>query len=180
MTSPKLRLRAKLLDLQTAWQQRAPRERQLLSAAAVLLLLALLWHMAIAPALHTWREAPARQAVLDAQTSRMQQLQAQAQSLKKPTPITRAEAIRWLEENIPPSLGKDTKWSLQGEQLSVILSGTPADQLAAWLSNARERAQALPVQAQLQQTPTAKDASKNLADVNLAVRWSGSLLLSLP
>lgn len=180
MTSPKLKLQAVLLDLQTAWQHRAPRERQLLSAAAVLLLLALMWHKAIAPALHTWREAPARQAALDAQTSRMQQLQAQAQSLKKPTPITRAEALRWLEANIPPSLGKDTKWSLQGEQLSVILSGTPADQLAAWLSNARERAQALPVQAQLQQTPTANDASKSPTDGYHAVRWSGSLLLSLP
>jgi general secretion pathway protein M len=180
MTAVKLTLKAMVLGLQTVWQQRSTRERQLLSTAAVLMVLVLLWSTAMAPALRTWREAPARQAALDAQTSAMHQLQAQAKLLKKPTPITRAEAIRWLEANIPTSLGKGAKWSLQGEQLSVSLSGTPADQLAMWLSQARERAQALPVQAQLQQTPSATDGVKTPADGDRAVRWSGNLLLSLP
>jgi general secretion pathway protein M len=176
----KLKLQTMVLDLQITWQQRTLRERQLVSAAAVLLMLALTWSVAIAPALRIWREAPVRQAALDAQTSQMQQLQAQAQSLKKPSSVTRAEAIRWLEANIPTSLGKDTKWSLQDEQLSVILSGTSADQLAGWLGQAREQAQALPLRAQLQQTALAADGSKTPADGDRTVRWSGSLLLSLP
>jgi general secretion pathway protein M len=106
----------------------------------------------------------------------MQQLQAQAQAFKKPQAVTRAEALRWLEENIPTQLGTETRWQLQGERLSVQLSGTSPEQLASWLKQARERAQALPVQAQLQQAnPASKpDASEQ------AVRWSGSLLLSLP
>ena len=180
MTTVKSSLQALVLALQTAWQKRSTRERQLLSTAAVVMVLALLWSTAMAPALRTWREAPARQAALDAQTSAMHQLQAQAQLLKKPSPITRAEAIQWLEANIPPSLGKGAKWSLQGEQLSVSLSDTSAEQLTAWLSQARERAQALPVQAQLQQAPSATDGVKAPADDDRAVRWSGNLLLSLP
>ncbi len=167
-------------DLHSAWQQRTPREQQLLSAAAGILVLALLWGVAIKPALVTWREAPARQSALDTQTSHMLQLQAQVQALKKPSAITRAEALRWLEANIPQSLGKDAKWSLQGEQLSVTLSGATATQLTTWLGQARELAQALPVQAQLQQTPSPTDKSKPAGPADNTVRWSGSLLLSLP
>ena len=162
--------------LSQAWQQRTSRERQLMLVAAWVLVATTLWSLAIAPALRTWQEAPTRQAALDATSKQMQQLQAQAQAFKKPQAVTRAEALRWLEENIPTQLGTETRWQLQGERLSVQLSGTSPEQLASWLKQARERAQALPVQAQLQQAnPASKpDASEQ------AVRWSGSLLLSLP
>jgi general secretion pathway protein M len=162
--------------LSQAWQQRTSRERQLMLVAAWVLAATTLWSLAIAPALRTWQEAPTRQAALDATSKQMQQLQAQAQAFKKPQAVTRAEALRWLEENIPTQLGTETRWQLQGERLSVQLSGTSPEQLASWLKQARERAQALPVQAQLQQAnPASKpDASEQ------AVRWSGSLLLSLP
>jgi len=162
--------------LSQAWQQRTPRERQLLQLAAWVLVTFGLWSWALAPALRTWQEAPTRQAALDATSKQMQQLQAQAQAFKKPQAVTRAEALRWLEDNIPTQLGTETRWQLQGERLSVQLSGSTPEQLASWLKQARERAQALPVQAQLQQaSPASKpDASEQ------AVRWSGSLLLSLP
>ena len=162
--------------LSQAWQQRTARERQLMLVAAWVLVATALWSWAIAPALRTWHEAPTRQAALDATSKQMQQLQAQAQAFKKPQAVARAEALRWLEENIPTQLGTETRWQLQGERLSLQLSGTSPEQLASWLKQARERAQALPVQAQLQQAnPASKpDASKQ------AVRWSGSLLLSLP
>jgi general secretion pathway protein M len=162
--------------LSQAWQQRTSRERQLMLVAAWVLAATTLWSLAIAPALRTWQEAPTRQAALDATSKQMQQLQAQAQAFKKPQAVTRAEALRWLEENIPTQLGTETRWQLQGERLSVQLSGTSPEQLASWLKQVRERAQALPVQAQLQQAnPASKpDASEQ------AVRWSGSLLLSLP
>jgi general secretion pathway protein M len=166
--------------LLAAWQQRTPRERQLLSTAAALLLAALVWSLALAPALRTVREAPARQAALDAQTRQMQQLQAQAQALKAPTAITRAEAIRWLESNIPAGLGQDTQWRLQGERMGVTLSGTSPEQLATWLGQARMQAQALPVQAQLQQTPAASAAATPPALRDKPLRWSGTLVLSLP
>jgi general secretion pathway protein M len=164
--------------LQTAWGQRSPREKQLLSVAAAALALTLVWLVALGPALRTWQQAPAKQAELDAQTRQMQQLQAQAQNLKKPSAISRAEALRWLESHIPTGLGSEAKWRLQGERLNVTLSGTTPAQLAAWLSQAREQAQALPVQAQLQQQPPPAAAKASGADS--PVLWSGSLLLSLP
>lgn len=189
--SPFTALRA---ALKQAWQQRTPRERQLMGAAAWVLVTLGLWSWAIAPALRTWHEAPARQAALDATSDQMQQLQAQAQAFQKPPAVTRAEALRWLEENIPTQLGAETRWQLQGERLSVQLSGTSPEQLASWLKQARERAQALPVQAQLQQaspaasgpaagptSPTKLSSPGSTPDAaGQAVRWNGILLLSLP
>jgi general secretion pathway protein M len=173
--------------LTQAWQQRTARERQLMQIAAWFFVASALWNLAFAPALRTWHEAPNRQAALDATSKRMQQLQAQAQAFKKPSALTRAEALRWLEENIPNQLGAETRWQLQGDRLSVQLSGTSPEQLASWLAQARERAQVLPVQAQLQQAsaqasepasatrmPSKPDTASN------PVRWSGTLQLSLP
>ena len=181
-------LRASLI---AAWAQRSARERQLLSLAAMVLALAAVWRIALAPALQTWHEAPARQAALERQSAQMRQLQAQAQSLKKPTSITRTDAVQWLERNLS-ALGADTKLSLQGERATLSLQAAPAEGLATWLQQAREHAQALPVQAQLRQTtapapaaakpgpatPVAKavDATPHSG----AVRWSGTLVLSLP
>jgi len=168
MSALKQKLQPMMTALLSVWHRRTHREQQLLSAGAAIFVSVLLWNTAIAPALRTWREAPARQAALDLQTSQMQKLREQVQALKKPSVISRTKAIQWLEANIPESLGKDAKWRLQGEQLSVSLSSTSAEQLAAWLGQARERAQALPVKAQLQMVSDS------------AGRISGTLMLSLP
>ena len=50
---------------------------------------ALVWQIAVAPALQTWHEAPAKQAALDAQTTHMLQLQAQAKGLQSTPPPSR-------------------------------------------------------------------------------------------
>ncbi len=179
--------------LRAAWAQRSARERQLLTLAAVVLALAGLWRIALAPALHTWHEAPARQATLDRQTAQMLALQAQAQSLKKPSAISRADAVRWLERNLS-ALGADAKLSLQGERATVSLQAAPADGLAQWLRQAREQAQALPVQAQIQMQQTAtpdaapravnsaagSPAAAPSAPAHSGVHWRGTLVMSLP
>ena len=67
--------------LAARWQALAPREQTLVLAAGGLVLLALLWWLALAPALQTLRTAPARHAALDQQVQRMQPLQAEAQQL---------------------------------------------------------------------------------------------------
>jgi general secretion pathway protein M len=195
MSTPTTQARAPLFAalstaFHQAWQQRSAREQQLMRIAAWVLLATALWIGALAPALQTWHEAPARQALLDATSQQMQQLQAQAQTLKKPSAVSRAEAIRWLEENIPAQLGEQTRWQLEGERLSVQLSNTSPERLASWLGQARERAQALPVQAQLQRSPaeTAKPKAPNSASnatdkpelASPQVLWQGRLLLSLP
>jgi general secretion pathway protein M len=97
--------------------------------------------------------------------------------------------VQWLERNLA-ALGADAKLSLQGERATVSLLAAPADGLAPWLQQAREHAQALPVQAQLRQVSepatakpgTASPAAKapDAAANSSAVRWSGTLVLSLP
>jgi general secretion pathway protein M len=157
---------------QAAWARRNPREQLLLGLGAWVMGLAVLWTLALAPALQTWQEAPARQALLDAQSQRMRELQMQAQSLQKPAAISRTDATLWLEKNLA-ELGPNARISLQGESASLSLQAAPAAALALWLSQARENAQALPTQAQLQQV------SAPGPDHNEAT-WRGSLVLRLP
>jgi general secretion pathway protein M len=157
---------------QAAWARRSPREQQLLGIGVWVLALAALWVLALAPALHTWQEAPARQALLDTQSQRMRQLQAQAQGLQKPRAIARTDAALWLEKNLT-ELGPNARISLQGDSATLSLQAAPAAALARWLSQARDNAQALPTQAQLQQ------ASPAVADSPEAT-WRGSLMLRLP
>ena len=68
--------------LRSRWQALAAREQTLVLAAAALVAVALLWWVAVAPALATLRTAPARHAELDAQLQRMQSLRAEAQQLQ--------------------------------------------------------------------------------------------------
>ena len=157
---------------QAAWARRSPREQQLLGMGVWVLGLAALWMLALAPALRTWQEAPARQALLDAQSQRMRQLQAQAQSLQKPVALSRPDAAKWLEKSLA-ELGPNARISLQGETATLSLQAAPAAALARLLSQARDNAQALPTQAQLQHAsppgPDRWDAT-----------WRGSLVLRLP
>ncbi|MFM2075210.1 MAG: hypothetical protein RJB34_1515 [Pseudomonadota bacterium] len=132
-----------------AWRARSPREQVLLSVGGVLVALTSLWGLALAPALRTWQEAPARQAQLDAQTQRMRQLQAQAQALQARRTLPRSEAVQWLQNSMT-ELGPEAQITLQGDRATVRVQAAPADALARWLSQARENAQALPVQAELQ------------------------------
>jgi general secretion pathway protein M len=157
---------------QAVWSRRNPREQRLLGIGVWVLAFAALWMLALAPALRTWQEAPARQALLDAQSQRMLQLQAQAQSLQKPAVITRTDAAKWLEKNLA-ELGPNARISLQGETATLSLQAAPASALARWLSQARDNAQALPTQAQLQHaSPPGPDS--------LDTTWRGSLVLRLP
>lgn len=164
------------MALSQAWGQRSPREQQLLGLGALVVALAAIWSVALAPAWRTWQEAPARQASLDAQSQRMQQLQAQAKTLQKPSPITRTEALTWLENNLS-ELGPEARISLQGERATLSLNAASPEALARWLSQARERAQAIPVQAQLQQGTASKASAASSTD---PVIWRGSLVLRLP
>jgi general secretion pathway protein M len=168
--------------LQAAWAQRNPREQQLLSLLGLLVCAAVLWLVALAPALQTMREAPARQASLDSQTQALRALQAEALSLKKPTAITRNEATRWLESSVAQTLGSGARISVQADRATLSLQATPAAELTRWLSQAREQALALPVQAQLQQATPASGSAKTPppADTDVGVRWNGTLVLSLP
>ena len=80
--------------LQARWQKLAAREQNLLLGASAVLSLALLWWLALAPALATLRSAPARHAQLDAQLQQMQALQPEAQQLQNAPQLRTADARR--------------------------------------------------------------------------------------
>ncbi len=153
-----------------AWAQRSPREKALLLAAVLLVGLVALWQWALAPALQTWREAPARQAAFDRQSQHMRQWQAQAQGLQKTAAVSRTEATQWLEKNLS-TLGPNAQISLQGDKATLRTEAAPAGAMAQWLRQARESAQILPVQAQMQQAANATDNE---------VLWQGTMVLRLP
>lgn len=167
MTQPKF-IPAMQAAWHSFWSARAPRERSLLMLAAALVGTAVLWQIAIAPALQTWREAPARQAALDAQTQQMLKLQNQAKGLQATAPLSRTAALQQLESSAAEWLGPQARVSLQGEQVRISLQAATPEGLSRWLMLARSQAQALPVQAQLQRT-TADNPTV----------WRGTLVLSL-
>ncbi len=173
----------------TFWRARAARERRLMLLAAWVIAAGLVWQVTVAPALQTWQEASTKQAALDAQTTRLLQLQAQAKGLQSTPPPSRTAAVQALESNAAQWLGPDARVSLQGEQVRVTFKAAPAEGLSRWLAQARSQAQALPVQAQLQRTAAPQTAPPSSSVPNPApspasvatpaALWSGSLVLSL-
>ena len=82
--------------LRARWAQMPSRERRLVVLGVSVVALALLWWLALAPALHTLRGAPEQHRQLDGQLQRMRQLQAQAQSLQQRPQTQLADAKRAL------------------------------------------------------------------------------------
>ena len=147
------------------WQTLSPREQGLLSWGATLLALAVVWWLALAPALRTVREAPAQQAGVDAQWQQLKDLQAQAQTLQQQPRMTQAEALRALQNTTTELLSTSAQVQTLGDRSTVTLKAVPAPALATWLAQVRTQARAVPVQAHLKLS---------------AAAWSGSVVLSLP
>lgn len=165
-----------LVAMHKAWLKRPARERRLLLSLALLLGLLALWRIAIAPAWSTWRIAPLRAPELEAQTRQMLQWQAEAKQLQAPARLARSAAMGLLQEGAERLLGPGVQLQPQGELLQVTLKAAPAEGLAQWLRLARDQAQSLPQQAQLQRQP----ASDTAKPANTNPIWQGTLLMRLP
>jgi general secretion pathway protein M len=152
--------------LKLHWARLAPREQRLVIGAACLVAAALLWWLALAPALAVVRGADAQHHTLDAQLQRMLALQAQAQALQSQPRQTPDEASRLLEATVRQQLGATARMSILGERVTVTLSGTSPQALGQWLTQARTNARVLPVEARLARNP--------------AGLWDGTLVLTLP
>lgn len=157
------------VSLQDRWKLLAPRERSLLTAAAAMLLVALLWTLLLAPALRVLRTAPAQAAALDAQLQRMQTLQAQAQALQQQAPLGYEDALRALQQATKQTLGTSAQISVSGERATVTLQAVGADALAQWLAQARLNARSVPLEAKINRISTPASTT-----------WSGVLVMSLP
>jgi general secretion pathway protein M len=147
----------------------SPRERNAVLIALWFVGLSLLWWLAVAPALATLREAPARHARLDAQLGQMQRMMASANALRAESTAQtpgRDEVLRSLEA-ATASLGTTAQLSVLGDRATLTLRGTPPAELAQWLAQVRINARLLPLQTQL-----TRDAS--------TAGWNGTVVLSGP
>lgn len=153
-------------ELRARWAVLAPREQALVAAAAALVLLALLWWVAIGPAVSTLRSAESQHRELDVQLQQMRRLQAQARAMQAQPRLNHDEAMRQLEAAIRQQLGTSARYAIAGDRVTLTLTNTPAQALAQWLSQVRTNARAIPGEAKLAR--------------NAAGGWDGSLVLTLP
>jgi general secretion pathway protein M len=156
------------LHLHQSWQALAPREQTLIGAAGAVVALALLWWIALAPALNVLKAAKSQRVALDAQLQQMQTLQAQAKALQGQPKLNVPDSARALEASVKQRLGAGAQLSVAGSQATLTLKNTPADALAQWLSQARTAAKAVPSQARLRISAGTPGA------------WDGTLVLTLP
>jgi general secretion pathway protein M len=152
--------------LRARWDGLALREKALVAAAAALVAFALLWWVALAPALGTLRAAEGQHRELDAQLQHMQRLQAQARAMQAQPRQTHDEAMRLLELAIRQQLGATARYAIAGDRVNLTLTGASSDALAQWLTQARVNARALPGEARLTR--------------NAAGLWDGTMVLTLP
>ena len=154
----------------TRWQALSSRERHGMTVLGVLLSVLLFGSVAIAPALSTLRDSDNRRTQIDQQQAHMLALQAQAQALQTRTALSRDEALRLLQGLTPNT---HIQLNVQGDRVSVQIKAVPAPTLAHWLAQARNQAQALPLEVHLTRSNGSSATSQ-------ASTWDGSLVLSLP
>lgn len=147
------------------WNQLALRERRLLTLAAALVLLALVWLLGVQPAWRTLRSAPVQLAGLDGQMQTMQALAQQARAVQNRPAVSRAQAARTLQATLTQQLGASAQLNVQGARATASLKDAAPDALARWLVQARTDARAQATQARLLRGPAG---------------WSGTLVFELP
>jgi general secretion pathway protein M len=130
------------------WQGLAERERWMVLGAGVLLVLAVLWWLALAPALRTLARAPADLARVEAQLQAMQRLAAEAQGLRATAPVAPEQAQAALKA-ATERLGDRGRLVLQGDRAVLTLTNVPSPALRDWLAEVRQGARARPVEASL-------------------------------
>jgi general secretion pathway protein M len=157
---------AAMNQVKARWGGLRPREQALVAGASLVVAFALVWLVALSPALKTLHASEEQRRALDTQLQRMRGLQQQAQSLQSQPKLGYDEATRLLEASVSQRLGTTARMVIAGDRVTVTLTGTPADALAQWLAQARVNARAIPGEAHLTR--------------NAAGQWNGTLVLSLP
>ncbi len=147
------------------WRQLKMSERRLILIAFCLIIIALLWWFAIAPALKTIKEAPAQHRELDKQLLNMRTLSAEAKNLQNQPRLALDEAQKALQSSVTQRFGSAAQLNLTGERASLTLKNANPQELTLWLTQARVNARALPTDVKL----------NRIGDT-----WDGTLLLNLP
>lgn len=151
--------------LRAKWQAASKREQALLLWALGVVAMALLWWLALAPALAVHKTADASARALETQLQHMQRLQAQARALQALPTLDAPETRRALEASLAMLAGA-AQLSVQMDRVVFTLKGAPASRLALWLGGVRQNAHLVPTEAHLK---------RNGADA-----WDGSVVFVLP
>lgn len=147
------------------WRQLKMSERRLILAAFWLILAALVWWLAIAPALKTIKEAPTQHRAVDAQLQSLRALSIEAKYLQSQPKLGLDEAQKALQSTATQRFGSTAQLNFAGERATLTLKNANPQELALWLTQARVNARALPSEAKL---------SRNGGG------WDGTLVLNLP
>lgn len=162
------------------WAGLAAREQRWVSIAAVLVGAALVWWLAIAPALKTISTAQAQHAALDAQLQTMRAQAAQAKEFKSLRALTFDESQRALESSVKQTLGTGANLSINDSRANLSLKNVSADNLAAWLSQARINARVAPAEVRLTRSPASAAAASGSSSTGSApISWDGTMALTL-
>ena len=166
-------------------------------AAVTLVALALLWWIALAPALRTrWAAAPAEHAQLDAQLQQMATLQNRAKALQSQPRLNarrRDARSRNIRARRPGQRQRPThdRWRRRRRRRHrhAAFGAPPNDALAQWLGQARGNAHAVPREAHLTRavaatltppTGPAQAAARDKTPEPPQIRWEGTLVMTLP
>lgn len=155
-----------LQPLRERWTGLAPREQALVGGALLVVGLALVWWVALAPAIGTLRSAGEQHRIVDTQLQQMRRLQAQAKAMQSQPRQAHDEAMRQLEAAIRQNLGVTARYTIAVDRVTITLTNTPPQGLAQWLSEVRTNARAIPGEAKLTRNP--------------AGGWDGTLVVTLP
>ncbi len=145
IAAPLAGVREQLLE---RWKALAPRERQGLRIALILLAIFIVWLIAVQPAWRTVRAAPAQLETLDLQLQQMQRLAGETRELRAAPTVAPAQAATALR-TATEQLGDRARLALVGDRATLTLTGVTGDRLVAWLTEARTAARARPIDAQL-------------------------------
>jgi general secretion pathway protein M len=139
---------SRLQPLARWWQGLGRRERLWLVSGALFVGAALLWWVALAPALRTLARTPAQIDAADAQLQTMHRLAAEARDLRAAPPVTMEQATEALK-SATGRLGDKARLTLQGDRAVLTLNGVGSGALRDWLAEVRSGARARPVEATL-------------------------------
>jgi general secretion pathway protein M len=149
-------------SLRTKWAQLSRREQAMVTIAALLLGVTLLWSVGLKPALSTLRTAPSQRDAAQATQERLQSLALEATQLRSGAAAAGVQANPMRTQDsglddatralVRTALGGSANLEAQGRFVTVTFDGASADQLRQALRALRSRLRAQLVEAEL--TPT--------------------------
>lgn len=153
-------------SLTQRWAHLSPRDRRALLLAAAVVLAWALWTLALQPALHTLRTAPAARQQAEQAWQSAQTMAREAQALRERPAgqrLSRAATLQALEQTTQSTLGATAVLQPQSDRVLVTLKESPAPDLAEWLQRLHLNAHLRPLEAKL-----------SLSDQG----WSGTLVVT--